>query len=430
MAIADFAAHRERLLERLEEDEAVLLFGAHHALRNGDAEYRYRQDSDVWWTTGWPDPGVAVLLRHGDAPLTIFCQDKDEEREIWTGYRPGPEGAVRDFGADQAFPMSAIESELPKLFEGIRRLHYQFGSEPDNDALVLACIAKARRAGRRKAHDVPEIFVSPTLLLHELRLRKSADELVLMREAARVSVAAHLAAMEVAAPGVPEYVVEAALLRVFHENGSTGPGYTSIVAAGENATCLHYITNRDVLQAGQLLLVDAGCEVQNYTADITRTYPVSGGYSPEQRALYDHVLRAQRLAVAACVPGNSFNDVHDIAIRALTEGMVDVGLLDVSVDEAIETEAYRRFYMHGTSHWLGLDVHDVGSYGRGGQSRLLEPGMVLTVEPGLYVQPNDEEAPACFRGIGIRIEDDIHVTDGQPENLTEGVPKDPDALRS
>lgn len=427
---ADFAAHRQRLLERLEPDEAVLLFGAAHALRNGDAEYRYRQDSDVWWLTGWPDPGVAVLLRHGEHPLTVFCQEKDPAREIWTGYRPGPEGAVSDFGADQAFPMADIEAELPRLFEGIRRLHYGFASDPDNDALVMSCIAKARRAGRRKAHDVPETFVSPSLLLHELRLRKSDDELALMREAARVSVAAHLAAMEVAAPGVPEYVVEAALLRVFQENGSTGPGYTSIVASGHNATCLHYITNRDILQAGELLLVDAGCEIESYTADITRTYPVSGGYSPEQRALYDHVLRAQRLAIDACVPGNSFNDVHDIAVRALTEGMIDVGLLDVDLDEAIESEAYKRFYMHGTSHWLGLDVHDVGSYGRGGQSRILEPGMVLTVEPGLYVQADDDEAPACFRGIGIRIEDDILVTADGPENLTEGAPKDPDAARS
>ncbi|MCA9568661.1 MAG: aminopeptidase P N-terminal domain-containing protein, partial [Myxococcales bacterium] len=377
-----------------------------------------------------PDPQVAVFIRPGDAPLTIFCQARDPEREIWTGYRPGPEGAERDFGADRAFTFDRIEDELPELLVGVRRLHYAFAHDAEHDALVMSCVARARRACRRTAKDVPETFVSPSLVLHELRLRKGADEIAVMREAARVSVAAHRAAMEVAAPGVPEYVVEAALHRVFLEHGSTGPGYTSIVAAGANATCLHYITNRAVLREGQLLLVDAGCEIDHYTADITRTWPVTGRFSPEQLAIYDHVLRAQKKAVAACVEGRSFNDVHDVAIRALTEGMVDIGLLAMSVDEAVETEAYKRFYMHGTSHWLGLDVHDVGSYGRGGQSRLLEAGMVLTVEPGLYVQPDDEEAPECFRGIGVRIEDDILVTPDGPENLTEGAPKEPDALRS
>jgi Xaa-Pro aminopeptidase len=426
----DHRAHRERLLAELGPDEAVLVFGASHPLRNGDAEYRYRQDSDVLWLTGWPDPGVAVFLRPGDAPLTIFCQPKDSAREIWTGYRPGPEGAVADFGADQAFPIDELEKELPKLLEGVRTLHYAFATDPDNDAAVMSCIARARRAGRRTGHDVPETFVSPSRLLHELRLHKSHDELELMREAGRVSALAHRAAMEAAGPGVPEYVIESVLQRVFLENGSTGPGYTPIVASGANATCLHYITNRDRLEKGDLLLIDAGCEIAHYTADITRTFPVSGRFSPEQRALYDHVLRAQRLAIEACVVGRTFNDVHDTAVRAITEGLVDVGLLDGPVDEMIETEAYKRFYMHGTSHWLGLDVHDVGSYGRGGQSRALAPGMVLTIEPGIYVQPDDDEAPACFRGIGIRIEDDIHVTSGAPENLTADVPTDPDALFS
>lgn len=427
---ADPAANRKRLLDALGPDEGVLVFGARHPLRNGDAEYRYRQNSDVLWLTAWPDPDVAVFIRHGDVPLTIFCQAKNEEREIWTGYRPGPEGAVRDFGADQAFTFDELESELPKLLEGITTLHYAFADDADNDAALMSCIAKARRAGRRKAHNVPETFVSPSRLLHELRLHKSAHELDLMREAGRVSALAHLAAMEAAAPGVPEYVIESVLQRTFLENGSTGPGYTPIVAAGANATCLHYITNRGVLAKGDLLLIDAGCEIAHYTGDITRTFPVSGRYSPEQRALYDHVLRAQKKAIAACVVGKSFNDVHQVAVRAITEGLVDVGLLDGPVEEMIETEAYKRFYMHGTSHWLGLDVHDVGSYGRDGASRALAPGMVLTVEPGIYVQPNDEEAPACFRGIGIRIEDDIHVTDGAPENLTALVPTAPDALHS
>ncbi len=422
----DFAAHRRRLLDALEEDEALLVFAAPERLRNGDATYRYRQDSDLWWLTGWPDPGAAALFRHGEHRFTLFCQPKDPEREIWTGYRPGVEGAVRDYGADQAFPLSCIEERLPELLVGIRRLHYAFGLDAEHDALLMSCIAKARRAGRRKAHDIPETFHSPSLVLHELRLRKTEDEIAALREAARVSVLAHEEARARAAPGMPEYAIEAILQRVFLENGSTGAGYVPIVAAGANATCLHYVTNRAVMEKGDLLLIDAGCEIDGYTADITRTFPVGARFSPEQRALYDHVLRAQRLAIEACRVGATFNAIHDVAVRALTEGMIDLGLLTESVDEAIETEAYKRYYMHGTSHWLGLDVHDVGSYGRGGQSRILEPGMVLTVEPGLYVQADDENAPACFRGLGIRIEDDILITEEGNENLTEACPRDPD----
>lgn len=424
----DFAAHRARLLERLADDEAVLLFGSPHHKRNSTTEYRYRPHSDVWWLTGWSDPDVAVLVRKGEHPVTMFCQPKDAELEVWTGYRPGPDGAIADHGADRAFPIGDLPDELPALLEGVRVLHHAFAVDPDHDALVMGAIAKAARKGRRTGVDVPETFVSPSRMLHELRLVKGPDEIALMRRAGEVSARAHVAAMKLARPGMPEYVVEAEILRIFHENGSTGPGYTPIVAGGANATVLHYVTNRMPLADRELLLIDAGCEIEHYTADITRTFPVGGRFTPAQRAVYDHVLRAQRRAIDACRTGRSFDEVHQVAIRTLVEGMIDLGLLDGDVDARIEDESFKRFYMHGTSHWLGLDVHDVGSYGRGGASRALEPNMVLTVEPGLYIAVDDEEAPAEFRGIGVRIEDDIRVTDGDPEVLTAGVPKHPDEL--
>jgi Xaa-Pro aminopeptidase len=426
--VPDFAAHRERLQRRLQPGEAVLLFGGPHHLRNGDAEYRYRPDSDVFWLTGWPDPHVAVFVTAEE--VVMFVQEKDREREIWTGYRPGPEGAVEDYGADRAFVFSELEAELIELVSGVHTLHHAFAVDPEHDALLMSCIARARRKGRKTGTSVPETFHAPSHLLHELRLIKQPDELAVMREAGRISAEAHVAAMQAAKPGVAEYAVQAELEAVFARNGSTGPGYTSIVASGANATVLHYVTNRDVLADGDLLLIDAGCEIAHYTADITRTFPVNGRFTPAQRAMYDVVLKAQLAAIDACRPGRTFWEVHDVAVRVLTAGMVKLGLLVGEIDQLIEDEDYKRFYMHGTSHWLGLDVHDVGVYGRAGEVRALAPGMVLTVEPGLYVAADDEDAPEAYRGIGIRIEDDVLVTDGEPEVLTAGVPKDPEALVS
>jgi Xaa-Pro aminopeptidase len=425
----DFAAHRARLLDRLDADEAVLLFSSPHHVRNGDAEYRYRPDSDVFWLTGWEDPDVVVFLRPGVEPLTMFCQPKDPERETWTGIRPGPEGAKDAFGADHAFKIGELEAQLPRLLQGVRRLHYGFARDPEHDAVVASAIAKGRRAARYNGLDIPEIFVSPSLVLHEVRMCKGDDEVAVLRRSAEITAAGHLAAMKLAAPGRLEFEVEAALLAAFLHEGSTGAGYTPIVAGGVHANILHYITNRDVLRDGDLLLLDAGAEHCCYTTDVTRTWPVGGKFSDAQRDVYSWVLKAQEAAIEASVVGTTFKQVHDIATRILTEGMVALGLLTGDVDELIEAGSHKRFYMHGTSHWLGLDVHDVGAYGRNGESRKLEAGFVLTIEPGLYI-PNEDDIPAHLRGIGVRIEDDVLVTADGYDVLTSAIPKQVDELEA
>lgn len=425
---ADFAAHRARLLARLDEDEAVLLFGSPERTRSNDTEYRYRPDSDVWWLTGWRQPEVAVFLRPGDTPLTMFVQARDPEAETWTGRRPGPEGAEARHGADAAFPMSDLAGELPRLLQGVRRLHHAFGRNAAHDRLLMRSIRKAAKAARKNGLDVPTTFHSPDHLVHELRLVKSEDELALLREAARRTCAVHTELMRTGRAGVGEDELERRLEAAFRGRGGTGPGYTPICAAGDNATILHYIDNDDVLEPGELVLVDAGGEVGFYTADVTRTWPVDGRFTPIQRQAYEIVLAAQHAAIDTCRPGRTFAEVHDAAVRVLTQGMVDLGLLEGDVDALIEDESFKRYYMHGTSHWLGLDVHDVGLYAREGRSRELGPGMVLTVEPGLYVPVDDEDAPEALRGLGIRIEDDIHVTEGDPEVLTAACPTDVDAI--
>ncbi len=428
----DFAAHRSAVLAHLADDEAVLVFGGPHHLRNGDAEYRYRPDSDVYWLTGWEDPQVAVFLRPGEEPVTMFVQARDPERETWTGRRKGPEGAKEEHGADVAFPFSDVESELPRLLQGVATLHYGFARDPEHDALVMSAVARARRSGRLKGLVAPQTFHHPTVLLHELRLVKSEAEIDRLREAARISAEAHIRAMRAAGPGVREFAIEAVLMHSFLEQGSTGAGYTPIVASGDNATILHYVTNRDVCEDGELLLIDAGCEVDFYTADITRTFPVNGRFTDVQRRVYQAVLDAQLASIDACRAGRTFLDVHAASVQGLTEAMVALGLLDGDVDELVSTDAFKRYYMHGTSHWLGLDVHDVGLYttapGEESGSRVLAPGMVLTVEPGLYVPLDDEDAPEELRGIGVRIEDDVLVTDGDPDVLTAEAPKAPDLI--
>ena len=367
---------------------------------------------------------MAVFLKPGEEPVAMFVQPKDKAREVWTGRRAGPEGARDAFGADAAYPIGELEAQLPRLLQGVKALHYAFARDPDADALLMASIGKAQKAARVNGLSAPETFHHPSALLHELRLVKTPDELELLREASRLTGEAHVAAMRMAKPGVREFEIEAEMVRIWRAAGANGPGYTPIVAAGVNATVLHYHTNKDPLRDGDLLLIDAGAEFSYYTADVTRTFPVSGTFSPAQRDVYEVVLRAQKAAIDACRPGRRFDEVHETARWVLTEGMVALGLLEGPVADRIEDESYKRYYMHGTSHWLGLDVHDVGIYGRGGKTRELAKGMVLTVEPGLYVDADDAQAPEHLRGIGVRIEDDVLVTDGDPDVLTGMIPKD------
>ncbi len=426
----DFARHRQRLLERLGPDEAVLVVGGPVHRRNGDTDHRYRPDSDIWWLTGWPDPDVAVFLRPGEAPFTLFVQPRDPVAETWTGRRPGPEGAKARYGADAAYPIDELEHELVRLLQGVTTLHYGFGRLPDTDALLQRCIALAGKAARRNGLDVPEVFPAPSRLLHDLRLHKEADEIVLLREAGRVAAAAHVAAMQKGRPGVYEYELEGLIEGTFRTMGADGPGYPSIVAAGHNATILHYVTNDDVIEPGELVLIDAGCEVRGYTSDITRTWPASGRFEGAAREVVHAVLAAQEAAIHQVRPGTLFYDVHEATVRVLTEAMVSLGLLQGPVDDRIADGSYRRFYMHGTSHWLGIDVHDVGAYARNGTSRSLAPGMVLTIEPGLYIPLDDDTVPAAFRGIGVRIEDDVLVTATGHDVLTADCPKALDDLEA
>lgn len=435
-ALARHADHRARFLAAL-GDDAALLFSPPERLRNGDAEYRYRQSSDVLWLTGWEQPECAVLLRPGaEQPFVMFVQKKDKEREVWTGRRPGPEGAVSIYGADAAFEITELAAKLPELLQGHPQLHYAIAEDADRDRLVVRALGAARRKARRNGLAVPDAFIDPGRVLHDLRLIKSEAELGLLQQAADITAAAHLRAMAITAPGVPEYALEAEISHVFRRRGGSGPGYTTIVGGGANATILHYIENDAPLQDGDLVCVDAGCEFAWYTADVTRTWPVNGRFTDAQRAVYQAVLDAQEAAIAASVPGATFMDVHDVATRSLTAAMVRLGLLEgdaedpACIDGLIESEAHKRYYMHGTSHWLGMDVHDVGAYAADGRSRVLAAGMVLTIEPGLYIGADDEQAPEALRGIGIRIEDDVLITGSGNRVLTGGVPKAIDAVEA
>jgi len=403
-------------------EDAALLFGSRVPHRNGDTEHRYRPCSDLWYLTGWEEPEVAALFRPGaEQPFILSVPHLAD--------RVGVEGAREVHGADAAFPIHELGARLGELLQGYGTLHYAFG-DPERDRMVFTAVRAQARAAARNGLEVPHRLVDAGRLLAELRLRKSAEEVATLRQAAAITVEAHLAAMRAGRPGVYEYEVEAEVDHLFRRRGGNGPGYPTIVGAGVNACVLHYVTNRSPLGRGQLCLVDAGCEFRYYTADVTRTWPVSGRFEPAQRALYDVVRAAQLEAIDAARPGRPFKGIHDTAVRVLTEGMVELGLLEGDVDALVQDESYKRYYMHGTSHWLGLDVHDAGRYWIGPSSRTLEPDMVLTVEPGLYIPADDTRAPEAMRGVGIRIEDDVRVTEGPPEVLTAACPTAPEDVES
>ncbi|HEX7111670.1 MAG TPA: aminopeptidase P N-terminal domain-containing protein [Mizugakiibacter sp.] len=429
IAPAEFARRRRQLMRMAGDDAAVIVAAAPERMRNADAAYPYRQDSDFHYLTGFPEPEAVLALlpgrRAGEAIL--FCREREPERERFEGARIGSEGAVRDYGMDDAFPIEDIDDILPGMIEGRARLYCHFGRDADFDAKLLMWVRRLRAL--RGGGVVPKEFVALAHLLHDQRLYKSRAELKLMREAAAVAAEAHHAAMHAARPGVGEYAVEAALLHAMRSRGAV-PSYPPIVAGGANACVMHYQANRAPLRDGDLLLIDAGAEVECYASDITRTFPVSGRYSREQRALYEVVLAAQQAAIDEVRPGNPFSAAHDAAVRVVAEGLCALKLLKGDADTAIGSGAYRRYFPHKTGHWLGLDVHDVGDYRVDGEPRLLEPGMVVTVEPGVYIPADERGVAERWCGIGIRIEDDVAVTADAPEVLTAAVPKQPEELEA
>jgi Xaa-Pro aminopeptidase len=394
------------------------------ATRNSDVEHAYRAHSDLYWLSGFEEPeAVAVLSTAGDKPFTLFVRPRDKEREIWTGRRAGVEGAVSTYGAEQAFEIEKLDLELPKLVGAARTLFYRVGGDdPEFDARISRML-RTLRARARAGVNAPPRIEDPGQILHELRLRKEPREVEALRKAVEQTRRGHVACMKAGRPGAHEYELHGLLEREFRHGGGRGWGYYPIVAAGENATVLHYNDNRVEIRDGELVLIDAGAEHDLYTADVTRTFPASGRFSDAQRACYQLVLDAADACIAATKPGETIDGLHDKAVRILTEGMVRLGLLQGDVDQLIKENAFRRYYMHRTSHWLGLDVHDVGSYAVDGKPRPLEAGMVFTIEPGLYIAKDDELAPPELRGIGIRIEDDILVTPSGHENLTVTIPR-------
>ena len=428
---SEYARRRKRLMDMMASNSIALIPAASECTRSRDTQYPFRQDSDFLYLTGFAEPdGVLVLIpgrRHGQ--VLLFCRDRDPTMEQWHGYRAGPDGAVSTFGMDDAFPIDDIDDIVPGLVEGKQHIYYAMGHNDTFDRSVMAWVNQIRSQIRTGAKP-PGDFTDLAFLLHEQRLFKSAAELRIMAKAGDISSQAHCQAMRECRPGRYEYQLEGAIARTFAEHGARFPAYNSIVGSGANACVLHYDENRDRLTDGDLVLIDAGCEYKGYAADITRTFPVNGKFSTEQRALYDLVLKAQLAAIKKVRPGNTWNQPHDATVRVITRGLIALGLLKGNEKQLIKDGAYRDFYMHRAGHWLGMDVHDVGDYRIDGKWRQLEPGMVLTIEPGIYVSPTNTKVPKKWRGIGIRIEDDVAVTASGCHVLTAGVPKVADDIEA
>ncbi|WP_165670826.1 Xaa-Pro aminopeptidase [Metapseudomonas otitidis] len=421
---SEFARRRKALMEQMVPNSIAILPAAPVHIRNRDVEHVYRQDSDFQYLSGFPEPEAVMVLipgrEHGE--YVLFCRERDPERELWDGLRAGQDGATRDYGADDAFPIGDIDDILPGLIEGRSRVYYSIGTNPEFDHHLMEWVNVIRSKARQGAQP-PNEFVALDHLLHDMRLYKSAAEIKVMREAGEVSARAHVRAMQAARAGLYEYSLEAELEYEFRKGGAKMPAYGSIVAAGKNACILHYRENDAPLKDGDLVLIDAACELECYASDITRTFPVNGRFSPEQKAIYELVLAAQEAAFLEIAPGKHWNEAHEATVRVITAGLVELGLLQGEVDELIAREAYKPFYMHRAGHWLGMDVHDVGEYKVGGEWRVLEPGMAMTVEPGIYIGVDNQDVPKKWRGIGVRIEDDVVVTRKGCEILTGGVPK-------
>lgn len=427
----EYSARRKELMSLMHSNSIAIISAAPEKVRSRDTHYPYKQNVNLSYLCGFPEPESVLVLIPGRAQgeMVLFCRDKDPLRETWDGYREGPEGAVSNFGADDAFPIADIDDILPNLIEGKDRLYYAIGKDPEFDRHLMDWVNHVRNQ-RGNGALPPGEFVDLDHFINEMRLFKTAGELKIMRKAAEISVSAHSRAMKASKPGLFEYQLQAEIEHEFAVHGSAGAAYTSIVGGGKNGCILHYIENRDALKGGDLVLIDAGCEYQNYAADITRTFPVNGKFSDEQAAIYDIVLQAQTDAIAVIGPGIEYNKTNEATVLAITQGLVDLGILHGDVDELIASEAHREFYMHGAGHWLGMDVHDVGDYKIDGQWRVYEPGMVVTIEPGIYIAPGNPNVDKKWHGIAVRIEDDIVVTKDGNENITAGVPKKRDQIEA
>ena len=424
-----FARRRQRLTHQL-ADGAVIITAGRDSARNNDVDHEFRQQSSFWYLTGFDEPDAVAVLRPGaEEPFVLFVRPYDPQFEVWVGYRAGVEGAVEKHGADAAYPIEDVKEELPKLLEEVETVYYGLGSDADMDDLILD-LTRRRRGMAQRGGKALVTIQDPKHAIDRMRLIKEDSEVANMQRAIDVTHEGFRAAMGTTGAGRYEYQVQAEMESVFRRLGSPRNAYPSIVASGVNSCTLHYVTNRERLRDGDLLLIDAGAEVDYYAADITRTWPVGGKFSAEQRAVYDVVLEAQRQAFAECRPGALFDDVHLAALKTLVQGLVDLGALEGSIDGLIEDRAFRPYYMHGTSHWLGLDVHDAGQYRVGETSAELRPGMVFTVEPGLYFGPLATDSPAALRGIGIRIEDDVLITGDGHRNLSAAIPSSPEDVEA
>jgi len=416
-------------MDLIGSDSIAIIPTASVHIRNRDVEFPFRPDSDFYYLTAYPEPEAVVVLipDREEGEFLIFCRERDAEMETWHGRRAGLDGAMETYGADDAFPIEDMDEILPGLIEGHDRVFYNMGRDQQFDQRVLGWVNQIRNKSRSGV-NAPEEFIALNHFLHEMRLYKSSHEIKLMRKAAQIAAAGHRRAMQYCRPGMNEFQIESELLYEFMRQGSRTPAYPSIVGGGANGCILHYTENKDLLNDGDLLLIDAGAEYEGYASDITRTFPVNGNFNKAQRQAYDLVLAAQYAAIEQVKPGNHWNDPHDAAVKVLTEGMVELGILKGNVERLLEEHTYRKYYMHRTGHWLGMDVHDVGDYKLEDEWRMLEPGMVLTVEPGIYLPAESNGLANKWFNIGIRIEDDVLVTKDGYEVLSKDVPKEADEI--
>ena len=422
---ADFQERRDRLAEQMGPNSIAIIATSPEVMRNRDADYKFRADSSFFYLTGFAEPEAVVVIETDETcesyVYSVFCRERNRDMEIWTGYRAGFDGVIDDYDADEAYAIDLLDEEIIEKLLNKQKLYYRIGQRADFDARVSAWIKEADEQQRR-GNGAPAEIIQLDRIVDEMRLHKSAQEIELMQIASNISAEAHTRAMQKVRPDMMEYALEAELVYIFGKNGCV-PSYNSIVGGGANGCILHYVENNKPLKDGDLVLIDAACEYEFYASDITRTFPVNGKFSPEQKALYQIILDAQVAAINSIQIGNSYKEPHHVAVRIMVQGLLDLGIMQGDIEQIIESESYRQFYMHGTGHWLGMDVHDVGSYKHGTEWRTYEQGMVVTVEPGLYIAPDDETVDVKWRGIGIRIEDDVVATVNGPLVLTKNVVK-------